>query len=128
MCLISVSTWVPHRLPSACSMACTVDTRSSLRRLSVIARAHGCKAVVVTFDPDPDVVVSPSPAQKLMTTADRLHALAQTGSMRWWPFPLRLRLRRLTMLLFSRWCRVWSTFDRFALAATLGWVVAVLLV
>ena len=43
------------------------------------ARAHGCLAVVVTFDPDPDVVVSPSPAQKLMTTADRLHALAQTG-------------------------------------------------
>lgn len=43
------------------------------------ARAHGCRAVVVTFDPDPDVVVSPSPAQKLMTTADRLHALAQTG-------------------------------------------------
>ena len=43
------------------------------------ARARGCKAVVVTFDPDPDVVVSPSPAQKLMTTADRLHALALTG-------------------------------------------------
>ena len=40
---------------------------------------HGNKAVVITFDPDPDVVVSPSPAQKLMTTADRLHALAQTG-------------------------------------------------
>ena len=36
------------------------------------ARAHGCRAVVVTFDPDPDVVVSPSPAQKLMTTAVRL--------------------------------------------------------
>ena len=34
---------------------------------------------MVTFDPDPDVVVGPSPAQKLMTTADRLHALAQTG-------------------------------------------------
>lgn len=43
------------------------------------AHAHGCKAVVVTFDPDPDVVVSLSPAQKLMTTADRLHALALTG-------------------------------------------------
>ena len=43
------------------------------------AHAHGCKAVVVTFDPDPDVVVSSSPAQKLMTTADRLHALALTG-------------------------------------------------
>ena len=43
------------------------------------ARVHGSKAVVVTFDPDPDVVVSPAPAQKLMTTADRLHALAQTG-------------------------------------------------
>lgn len=44
------------------------------------ARAHGCKAVVVTFDPDPDVVVSSSPAQKLMTTSDRLHALALTGA------------------------------------------------
>ena len=44
------------------------------------ARDHGCKAVVVTFDPDPDVVVSPSPAQKLMTTSDRLHALALTGA------------------------------------------------
>ena len=43
------------------------------------ARAHNCLAVVVTFDPDPDIVVSPSPAQKLMTTADRLHALALTG-------------------------------------------------
>ena len=43
------------------------------------ARAHACRAVVVTFHPDPDVVVSSSPAQKLMTTADRLHALAQTG-------------------------------------------------
>lgn len=27
------------------------------------AHAHGCKALVVTFDPDPDVVVSSSPAQ-----------------------------------------------------------------
>ncbi|GAA6333945.1 bifunctional riboflavin kinase/FAD synthetase [Collinsella sp. i06-0019-1H4] len=44
------------------------------------ARNHGCKAVVVTFDPDPDVVVSSSPAQKLMTTSDRLHALALTGA------------------------------------------------
>lgn len=43
------------------------------------AQVHGCKAIVVTFDPDPDVVVSSSPAQKLMTTADRLHALALTG-------------------------------------------------
>ena len=43
------------------------------------AHDHGCKALVVTFDPDPDVVVSSSPAQKLMTTADRLHALALTG-------------------------------------------------
>lgn len=44
------------------------------------ARDHSCKAVVVTFDPDPDVVVSPAPAQKLMTTSDRLHALALTGA------------------------------------------------
>ena len=74
------------------------------------ARAHDCKAVVVTFDPDPDVVVSPSPAQKLMTTADRLHALAQTGVDAVVPFPLRLRLRHSTMSVFSHCCHAWSTF------------------
>ncbi len=91
------------------------------------ARAHGCKAVVVSFDPDPDVVVSPSPAQKLMT-ADRLHALAQTGVDAVVAVPLRLRLRHSTMSVFSHCCHAWSTFVRFALAAILGWVVAVLLV
>ena len=50
------------------------------------------------------------------------------GSMRWWPFPLRLRLRHSTLSVFSLCCHAWSTFVRFALAATLGWVVAVLLV
>lgn len=43
------------------------------------ARSHGCRAFVVTFDPDPDVVLSPHPSKKLMPTADRLDVLARTG-------------------------------------------------
>ena len=43
------------------------------------ARARGCRAFIVTFDPDPDVVLSPHPSKKLMSTADRLDVLARTG-------------------------------------------------
>ncbi len=43
------------------------------------ARARGCAAVVVTFDPDPDVVVRAHPAQKLMAVDDRLGVLARLG-------------------------------------------------
>lgn len=43
------------------------------------ARARGVRAVVVTFDPDPDTVVGHAPAQKLMTVGDRLRALAALG-------------------------------------------------
>lgn len=89
------------------------------------AHDHGCKAVVITFDPDPDVVVSPTPAQKLMTTADRLHALALTGSMRSWPFPLRPRWRHSTTWAFLSCCRASSISARFAWVATLGWAAAV---
>ena len=71
--------WALRRSPSACSMACIGDISELIDAVVRDARDHDCKAVVVTFDPDPDVVVSPSPAQKLMTTADRLHALALTG-------------------------------------------------
>ena len=43
------------------------------------ARSRGVKAVAVTFDPDPDTVVSPHPAPKLLTRDDRLAALAASG-------------------------------------------------
>lgn len=43
------------------------------------AREHGLTAVAVTFDPDPDCVVTDHPAPKLMATRDRLLALAITG-------------------------------------------------
>lgn len=43
------------------------------------ARAHGSRAFVVTFDPDPDVVLREHPALKLMLTDDRLDVLARTG-------------------------------------------------
>lgn len=43
------------------------------------ARARGVRAVVVTFDPDPDTVVGRAPALKLMSVDDRLCALAALG-------------------------------------------------
>lgn len=43
------------------------------------ARARGVRSVAVTFDPDPDTVVSAAPAPKLLTRADRLRALAASG-------------------------------------------------
>ena len=43
------------------------------------ARSHGARAFVVTFDPDPDVVLSRTPAPKLMLAGDRLDVLARTG-------------------------------------------------
>ena len=43
------------------------------------ARERGISAVAVTFDPDPDCVVTDSPAPKLMVPRDRLLALATSG-------------------------------------------------
>lgn len=43
------------------------------------ARARGMAALAVTFDPDPDAVVAPSPARKLTLTGDRLALLAGHG-------------------------------------------------
>lgn len=43
------------------------------------ARSRGISAVAVTFDPDPDVVVSKHPAPKLTTLDDRLNLLAASG-------------------------------------------------
>ncbi|MDO4436910.1 MAG: bifunctional riboflavin kinase/FMN adenylyltransferase [Coriobacteriaceae bacterium] len=44
------------------------------------ARARGVEAVAVTFNPDPDEVLSPNPARKLMTAQDRFAALAALGA------------------------------------------------
>lgn len=43
------------------------------------ARVRGVSAVAVTFDPDPDEVVSGSPALRLMSMDDRLSALSARG-------------------------------------------------
>lgn len=50
-----------------------------LQRTQADARARRAHAYAVTFDPDPDVVVSPHPARHLMSVADRLRALAASG-------------------------------------------------
>lgn len=43
------------------------------------ARERGIAAIAVTFDPDPDTVVSATPAPKLTLVADRLRLLASSG-------------------------------------------------
>lgn len=50
-------------------LACTVED----------ARRRGIMSVAVTFDPDPDQVVSSSPSLKLMSVGDRLRALSLSG-------------------------------------------------
>lgn len=47
----------------------------------MVADAHerGVAAIAVTFDPDPDAVVSAAPAPKLTLVADRLRLLASSG-------------------------------------------------
>lgn len=47
----------------------------------MVADAHerGIAAIAVTFDPDPDTVVSAAPAPKLTLVADRLRLLASSG-------------------------------------------------
>lgn len=43
------------------------------------ARSRGCRAVALTFDPDPDRVVSTHPARRLLSFTDRMGALASSG-------------------------------------------------
>lgn len=51
-----------------------------LLRLTVEdARARGVAAVAVTFDPDPDQVLSRTPAKALLSLDDRLRAIAASG-------------------------------------------------
>ena len=49
--------------------------RRILRRVRAVARAHGWKAAVLTFDPHPTRVVAPSRAPALMTTPEERCAL-----------------------------------------------------
>lgn len=58
---------------------CHRGHRDLLARAAADARARGVATVAVTFDPDPDEVLSTHPAPKLLSFEDRAHALAQTG-------------------------------------------------
>lgn len=51
-----------------------------LQRAKRDARERGLAVVAVTFDPDPDEVVSAHPAPKLTSMADRVRALASAGA------------------------------------------------
>ena len=53
--------------------------RDLLDRTCADARSRGMAAVAVTFDPDPDVVVSSDPARKLLDGEDRIAALRRSG-------------------------------------------------
>lgn len=56
-----------------------VGHRDLIARTVADARARGCISCAVTFDPDPDAVLAREPARHLMTTADRIAALAASG-------------------------------------------------
>ena len=67
-------------------------------------RLHGWRTVAVTFDPDPDTVVSTCPALKLTTHDDRLSLLAAPVWTRCSSYPSRPSSRGSIMLRFSRRC------------------------
>ncbi|MDY2777309.1 MAG: riboflavin kinase [Collinsella sp.] len=75
----------PASTPLACAVAigafdgCHVGHIELLRRTVADARARGIAAVAITFDPDPDEVVSSHPAPKLMQLPERVSALATSG-------------------------------------------------
>lgn len=56
-----------------------VGHRSLLASTVRAARAAGIAAYAVTFDPDPDEVVAPHPAKRLLTLEQRLGRLASSG-------------------------------------------------
>ena len=53
--------------------------RHLIHQMVADARERGIAAIAVTFDPDPDTVVSATPAPKLTLVADRLRLLASSG-------------------------------------------------
>ena len=66
------------------------------------ARACSRACVVVTFDPDPDTVVAPRPAQKLTGRDDRLALLAASGADAVLVIPFTPALARLDHAAFFR--------------------------
>jgi len=57
-----------------------IGHQALLRETVADARARGAQAVVVTFDRDPDQIVSPqTAAPQLLTLADKLAAIARCG-------------------------------------------------
>ncbi len=56
-----------------------VGHRALIERTVADARAQGMAAWAVTFDPDPDEVVAPAPAPRLLSVDDRLGVLAASG-------------------------------------------------
>ena len=53
--------------------------RHLIDQMIVDAHGRGVAAIAVTFDPDPDIVVSATHAPKLTLVADRLRLLASSG-------------------------------------------------
>lgn len=53
--------------------------RDLLARTVADARGRGLAAVAVTFDPDPDQVLSDHPAHELLSSADRIDAISRSG-------------------------------------------------
>ncbi|MFR3452618.1 MAG: riboflavin kinase [Collinsella sp.] len=84
------------------------------------ARERGVAAVAVTFDPDPDEVVSTHPAPKLTSMDGRLRALTSIG-VRVAVVPFTRQLAALDHVAFSRACspRI-STFAPFTWEVTSG--------
>ena len=75
-----------------------------MRRTVSDARTRGMRAYAVTFDPDPDTIVSPAPVRHLMTVEDRLHALAATGADGVIVVPFTRELAAFDMNAFSATC------------------------
>lgn len=83
----SIVTWSPEMSSLGTATAAIgvfdgvhVGHQALLRDAVAHARAHGVQAVAVTFDRDPDQIVSPSTAApQLLTLADKLDFIGDTG-------------------------------------------------